>query len=152
MTLELTPGFTLRLMSMLRVAEVAVRTGVKPDTVRFYEKEGLLPKPPRSPSGYREYDETIIERMQLIRGAQAAGLRLADIRQLLEIKDKGQCPCGHTRTIVDERLHEISGEMTRLRELKRRLEQLQQSGAECSSPDYWPCEEKFIKAGKEARR
>lgn len=139
-------------MSFLRVSEVAVRTGVRPDTVRFYEKEGLLPKPLRSDSGYREYDETVVERMQLIRGAQAAGLRLADIRQLLEIKDKGQCPCGHTRTIVDQRLHEISAEMTRLRELKGRLEQLQQSGAECSSPDYWPCEEKFIQAGKEVRR
>lgn len=139
-------------MNVLRVSEVAARTGVGPDTLRFYEKEGLLSEPARSPSGYREYDESVIERMDLIRGAKTAGLRLADIRQILEIKDKGQCPCGHTRTVVDQRLKEISSEMTRLRELKKRLEQLLADDAECSNPDYWPCEEKFIEAGREARR
>lgn len=90
--------------------------------------------------------------MELIRGAQAAGLRLANIRQLLEIKDKGQCPCGHTRTVVEQRLKEISDDMARLRELKKRLEQLLKDDAECSSPDFWPCEEKFIEAGREVRR
>jgi DNA-binding transcriptional MerR regulator len=141
-----------RAVSALRVSDLAGRTGVGPDTIRYYEKEGLIPEPPRSASGYREYDESVVERMELIRGAQAAGLRLADIRILLEIKDRGQCPCGHTKTIIDQRLKEISAEMTRLRQLKKRLEQLVQDDAACSSPDYWPCEERFIQAGKEARK
>lgn len=80
----------------LRISEIAESVGVSSDTIRYYEREGLLPAPARSVSGYRQYDQGIIDRLRFIKGAQAFGLRLSEIGELLEIQDKGACPCGHT--------------------------------------------------------
>ena len=73
----------------LRVSQVSQRAGGSPDAVRFYEKEGLLPEPPRSPAGYREYDDQTPERIRFIKSAQEMGLKLAEIGELLEIQDRG---------------------------------------------------------------
>lgn len=129
----------------LKVAEVAARSGVSPDAVRFYEKEGLLPAPPRSPSGYRLYDETTPHRIGFIRAAQNLGLRLREIRELLEIQDRGACPCGHTRTLVQRRMQEVDEEIVRLQALRKDLGRL----AELDCPatvesDLWNCEASFI--------
>jgi MerR family mercuric resistance operon transcriptional regulator len=130
----------------LKVSEVAAQGGVSPDAVRFYEREGLLPAPPRSPSGYREYDDSAAHRIRFIKEAQGLGLRLAEIKELLEIQDRGACPCGHTRTLVERHLDEIDAEMKRLGELRRELEAMAE--LECSMPDDgipWACEVKFTK-------
>ena len=70
--------------------------------------EKPLPPPPRSPSGYREYDKSTTHRIHFIKGAQGLGLKLAEIRELLEIQDRGACPCGvrsssSRRGVNDER-------------------------------------------------
>jgi len=148
--LECTPRFTLDDMASLKVSEVAQQAGVSRDAVRFYEKEGLLPAPPRSPSGYREYDATAPQRIQFIKGAQEMGLKLAEIKELLEIQDKGACPCGHTRTIVERRLDEIDAEIARLSELRGELAEM--SKLDCpatTESELWPCEVTFIKRGGE---
>ncbi|CAN5658106.1 hypothetical protein BH18ACT15_BH18ACT15_05530 [soil metagenome] len=80
----------------LKVSGIAERAGVSPDAVRYYEREGLLPPAPRSASGYREYDDSTAGRIRFIKGAQAVGLRLSEIRELLEIQDRGACPCVRT--------------------------------------------------------
>jgi DNA-binding transcriptional MerR regulator len=132
----------------LKVSQVAERAGVSPDAVRFYEREGLLPTPPRSPAGYREYDETAPHRIHFIKGAQGIGLKLAEIRELLEIQDRGSCPCGHTRTLVERRLEEIDAELTRLSELRAELAAM--AARECPAGDgspVWACEVKFIRRG-----
>lgn len=108
-------------MNGLRVSDVASRSGVGSDTIRFYEKEGLLPAPPRSPSGYREYDEDAVDRVQFIRSGQALGLRLSDIRELLEIKDHGRCPCGHTTQLINRRVKDVAEEIERLSQLQDNL-------------------------------
>ncbi|MCA1736998.1 MAG: MerR family transcriptional regulator [Actinobacteria bacterium] len=76
------------------ISQLASEVGVRPDTVRYYERVGLLPLPARSPNGYRAYDRSDVERLRFIRGAQRMGLKLRDIRELLAIRDKGVCPCG----------------------------------------------------------
>jgi DNA-binding transcriptional MerR regulator len=137
-------------MAPLKVSDVAQQAGVSPDAVRFYEKEGLLPAPPRSPAGYREYGGTTPQRIRFIKGAQAMGLKLAEIKELLEIQDKGACPCGHTRTIVERRLEEIDDEIARLTELRGELATM--SNLECpatTESELWPCEVTFIKRGGE---
>ena len=73
----------------LRIGELAKTVGVEPDTIRFYEREGLLSEPNRTASGYRVYDESAVDRMRFIQGAQRLGLRLADIRDLLTVRDTG---------------------------------------------------------------
>lgn len=134
----------------LNVSDIAQRAGVSPDAVRFYEREGLLPLAPRSPSGYRQYDVSTSHRIQFIKGAQAMGLKLSEIRELLEIQDRGACPCGHTRTVVERRLEEIDAEMKRLVELRSELAAM--AKLECpatTESELWPCEVEFINRGGE---
>jgi len=134
----------------LRVSGVARQAGVSPDAVRFYEREGLLPAPPRSPSGYREFEDATPLRIRFIKGAQEVGLKLAEIKELLEIQDRGACPCGHTRTIVERRIEEIDDEVARLSALRSVLAET--AGLECpatNESDLWPCEVTFIKRGGE---
>lgn len=124
-------------MEGLKVSEVASRSGVTADTIRFYEKEGLLPSPPRSASGYRQYGDGAVERVEFIRSGQALGLKLSDIRELLEIKDHGRCPCGHTTTILNRRIEEITQEVGRLSQLKSNLTKMKKS--ESNGRYEWCC-------------
>ena len=71
------------------ISQVASEVGVRPDTIRYYERVGLLPLSDRSSNGYCSYGEEDVERLRFIRGAQRLGLKLRDIRELLAIRDKG---------------------------------------------------------------
>jgi DNA-binding transcriptional MerR regulator len=152
MTLDLGVDSKVYLAPMtLHVSQVAEQSGVSPDTVRFYEKEGLLPPPPRSRAGYRQYDEQIPQRIRFIKGAQEMGLRLAEIGELLEIQDRGACPCGHTKTVVERRIGEIDAELRRLSELRKNLTAMAE--LECNSfedGELWACEAAFRKMGGES--
>jgi DNA-binding transcriptional MerR regulator len=102
----------------LTVSELAEQVDASPDTVRYYERIGLLPAPPRTPSGYRQFGPDAIERIRFIKRAQRFGLRLADIAGLLAIRDSGLCPCGGTRRLLDARLAELDEEMAALSRLR----------------------------------
>jgi DNA-binding transcriptional MerR regulator len=102
LTLESTPRFTPAGIA-LTVSALADQAGLSPDTVRYYERVGLLPEPARSAAGYRLYDQAAVGRLRLIKGAQRAGLRLREIGELLQVADQGQCPCGHTETLLRQR-------------------------------------------------
>lgn len=133
----------------LRVSELADLAGVSSDTIRYYEKEGLLPLPARSPSGYREFDAELAERLRFIKGAQSFGLKLAEIRELLDIHDKGACPCGHTKVLLERRIAEIDLEMKRLRSLKRDLADLAEFDCPVDKMAEWPCVTEIRKRGGE---
>ena len=133
----------------LNVSGVARQAGVSPDAIRFYEREGLLPAASRSPSGYREYDDSAAHRIAFIKGAQAMGLKLAEIRELLEIQDRGACPCGHTRTLVERRISEIDAEVKRLRSLRRELAAMAELDCPATEDsELWACEARFVDRGK----
>jgi DNA-binding transcriptional MerR regulator len=108
----------------LTVSALADRAGLSADTVRYYERVGLLPEPARSAAGYRLYDQAAVGRLRLIKGAQRAGLRLREIGELLQVADQGQCPCGHTETLLRQRLAEVQAELDRLRALEAELAKL----------------------------
>lgn len=133
----------------LRVSELAGLAGVSPDTIRYYEKEGLLPEPERSPSGYRQFDEELAERLRFIKGAQSFGLKLSEIRELLEIHDKGACPCGHTKALLERRMAQIDVEVARLRAMKRDLAELAELECPADKMAEWPCVIEFKKRGGE---
>ena len=105
--------------------------------------------PERTPSGYRQYNEDMADRLRFIKGAQRFGLRLEEIRELLEIQDSGQCPCGHTRELLRTRVAEVDEEMRRLRRLRRDLLQMIER-ADCDAPASmsWPCAVEFIEGGR----
>jgi DNA-binding transcriptional MerR regulator len=119
----------------LTVSALADHTGLSPDTVRYYERVGLLPEPARSAAGYRLYDQAAIGRLRLIKSAQRAGLRLREIGELLQIADQGQCPCGHTQDLLRQRLAEVRGELERLRALEAELNRLLERQPDPSCPD-----------------
>jgi len=108
-------------MTGMRVGELAAAAGVAADTVRYYERAGLLPAPPRTPGGYRAYDGDAVDRMKFIQGAQRLGLRLRDIAELLAVRDTGVCPCEPAEQLLSRRLNEIDAEMARLAALRREL-------------------------------
>jgi DNA-binding transcriptional MerR regulator len=102
----------------VRIGEVAAATGTTTKTLRFYEQAGLLPAADRSTSGYRRYAPDILERLHFIRRSQAAGLTLAQIRTILEIRDAGHAPCAHVEELLADRLEEIDRQIADLRELR----------------------------------
>jgi DNA-binding transcriptional MerR regulator len=119
----------------LTVSALADQAGLSPDTVRYYERVGLLPKPARSAAGYRLYDQAAIGRLRLIKGAQRAGLRLREIGELLQVADRGQCPCGHTEALLTERLAEVRAELARLQALETELTRLLEHHPDPACPE-----------------
>lgn len=105
-------------MSQLTVSRVAEQGGVSPDTVRYYEKIGLMPETERSASGYRLYGDGAVERLRFIKRAQRFGLRLEAIGELLDVRQRGLCPCGHTRRLLEDRVAELDEEMSSLARLR----------------------------------
>lgn len=108
----------------MKVGEFGKRAGVAPKTVRYYEERGLLPEPMRLANGYRVYGEEDVRRLQFIRSAQAAGLSLRAVSDLLEVVDEGASPCSLTRALASERIDEIDRQITTLERLRSRLETL----------------------------
>lgn len=100
---------------------MASSVGLTPDAVRYYERIGLLSCPPRSQAGYRLYEDETIERLRFIRGAQRLGLKLSEIRELLDIRDRGLCPCGHADGMLRKRIDELDQEIGRLGDLRDEL-------------------------------
>ena len=105
----------------LRVGELADAVGASADTIRYYERAGLLPPPERTTSGYRAYDATAVERLRFIQGAQRLGLRLADIRDLLAVRDTGSCACGPAEDLLSHRLAEVDAQIAALTALRREM-------------------------------
>lgn len=120
----------------LRVAEVAAAAGITADTVRYYERAGLLPPPARTPAGYRAYDERVLERLLFIQGCQRLGLRLRDIAHLLAIGDTGTCPCEPAEQLLRRRLVELDAELARLAALRAEMVSMLDTlpGADCPPP------------------
>lgn len=111
-------------MSQLTVSRVAEQVGVSPDTLRYYERIGLMPETERSASGYRLYGDEAVERVHFIKRAQRFGLRLEAIGQLLEIRQRGLCACGRTRRLLEDRVAELDEEMSSLARLRHDICQM----------------------------
>ena len=134
-------GATATAARRRRVGELAEAVGVAADTVRYYEKIGLLPAPARTSAGYRSYGEDAIDRLQFIQGAQRLGLSLADIAELLAIRDTGACPCEPAEQVLRRRLADLDMQMARLTALRAEMTSMIDSlpSADCPppSPGTW---------------
>lgn len=122
----------------LRVAELAKQVGVRPDTIRYYERTGLLAEPPRTASGYRAYPQTAAERVRFIQGCQRLGLRLKDIADLLSVRDTGVCPCEPAEQLLRRRIDELDAELARLSALRADLVGMVRTLPEGQCPDISP--------------
>ena len=105
----------------LTVGQLASRTGVRANTVRYYEREGLLPIPQRTGGEHRRYGQADVDRLLFIRGAQRLGLHLAEIRELLTVRDTGVCACEPAEGLLRRHVAEIEKEIERLTALRAEL-------------------------------
>jgi MerR family mercuric resistance operon transcriptional regulator len=105
----------------LTVGQLAARAGVRVDTVRYYERTGLLPRPRRTSGDHRRYGPADVDRLLFIRRARRLGLRLVEIRELAEIRDTGTCPCAPAEALLREHVGEIDREIARLTALRAEL-------------------------------
>lgn len=118
----------------MRIGELATQAGLSTKTIRFYEQAGLLPAPPRTSGGYRDYPEQAATRLSFVREAQAAGLTLAEIRSVLALRDSGQAPCAQVGRLIDQHLADIEHRMAELREARAALRELARRAA-VTDPD-----------------
>lgn len=119
----------------MRIGELADQSGVTTKTIRFWESTGLVVDPTRTPSGYRDYDPDVIDRLRFIRHAQTAGLTLAEIRQVLEISDDGEPPCGHVTDLIHQHLADVDERIRELTDTRAILDQLATRAADQNAAD-----------------
>ncbi|MBG6215311.1 MerR family mercuric resistance operon transcriptional regulator [Cryobacterium sp. CAN_C3] len=108
----------------MRIGEVASAVGLPTQTIRFYERSGLLPRPRRDSNGYRTYDAAILSQLQFIRSGQGAGLTLLEIAAILDLRSEGVKPCTHVRELLSTKLTEVRTRQDELATLERELEGL----------------------------
>lgn len=110
----------------MKIGELAATAGTTTKTLRFYEAQGLLPEASRTRAGYRDYRPGMLPRLDFIHRGQAAGLTLAQIKQVLDIRDNGHAPCTHVRDLLDHRLADIEEQIRDLTALRATLLDLRQ--------------------------
>jgi MerR family transcriptional regulator, Zn(II)-responsive regulator of zntA len=107
----------------LRSGELARLCGVSPDTLRYYERNGLLPQPARSPNRYRAYSPEALHRVQMIRSALSVGFTIHELREIFRIRNRGQNPCLKVREIARTKIQAIDTQIEELTRVKNELEQ-----------------------------
>lgn len=122
-------------MKALSIGRLSERTGVNIETIRYYEKIGLLPEPTRTAAGYRQYDEDYLRRLRFIRRGRDLGFSIEAIRELLRLAEHPEQPCAHADELAVEHLAEVERkieELGRLREeLRKMVHCCADSVAEC---------------------
>ena len=110
--------------SVLSIGALAQAAGVGVETVRFYERKGLLAEPPRTPSGYRQYPSDVVDRLRFIRRAQGLGFALREISELLDLRVDEVAACGPVEAQAREKLEQVAGKIEELRRLEMALKRL----------------------------
>ena len=105
----------------LKIGEVAERGGVNLQTIRYYERERLLPEPPRLPSGYRMFPEQTVRRIRFIKRAQELGFSLAEIRGLLSMQIDPKKECADVKRLAKAKIADIDEKIRTLEAMKRVL-------------------------------
>ena len=120
------------------IGKLADATGVPAKTLRYWEAEALLHEPDRTNSGYRDYPPDTVNRVAFIRSAQAAGLTLHQINEILAIRDDGHPPCAHAADLVDQRLADVDAHLRELEATRTALRDLRQRLADLDPADCTP--------------
>jgi Hg(II)-responsive transcriptional regulator len=111
-------------MSTLSIGQVAQRAGVGVETVRFYEREGLLEEPPRRASGYRQYPEQVVKRLHFIKRAQQLGFSLKEIMELLRLRVDAQTTCEEVKQRTEAKIAEVERKLVELQPMRQALLQV----------------------------
>ena len=115
----------------MRISELGQASGVDPETIRYYEKAGLMPSPQRLSNGYRDYGKGHVERLAFIRQCRALDMSLREIAGLLELADQPQAECSNVDRLIDEHLDRVRRQISSLRSLEKQLAALR---GRCGTP------------------
>lgn len=105
----------------MRIGELAQKSGVEIDTIRYYEKAGLLPSPPRQGNGYREYGERHVERLAFIRHCRVLDMPLNDVKRLLDFVAHPDANCGDINRLIDNQLECVRKRLSSMQVLEKQL-------------------------------
>ncbi|MGP5209175.1 Cd(II)/Pb(II)-responsive transcriptional regulator [Psychrobacter sp. JB385] len=111
---------------LIKIGELATRTGATVETIRYYEKEKLLPEPARSQGNYRLYNKAHFERLQFVLHCRTLDMTLDEVRTLLQYRDKPDENCGEVNVLLDEHIDAVETRMKELVQLKQHLLALRQ--------------------------
>ena len=110
----------------MKIGDLARRTQCPAETIRYYEREGLLPEPNRTAANYRLYGREHVERLAFIRNCRSLDMTLKEIRQLLRVRDVPQEDCQAAHELLDEHIAHVASRLAELRVLERQLKALRQ--------------------------
>lgn len=119
----------------LQRSELAQRTGCNLETVRYYEKAGLLPEPPRTTSGYRSYNPAHERRLRFVLRARELGFSLDDVRELLRLVDVRDQPCAEARAVATAHLDDVRAKIADLKRMERVLKDVVAQCADGTRPE-----------------
>ena len=111
-------------MIRLTSKQLALQSGINVESIRFYEKERLLPRPPRTAAGYRIFSPDDVRRVRFIKRAQELGFSLRQIRELLALRGESGAGCGEVRQQVQEKIGDIDQKIADLRRMRKTLARL----------------------------
>lgn len=114
-------------MNSLKTGQLANEAGVNVETLRFYEREGLLPEPPRRVSGYREYPADAVKRIRFIQRAKELGFTLREIKGLLQLRVDPDTTCAEVREQAAEKIADVKQKISDLKRIERALNKLMNS-------------------------
>lgn len=112
----------------MRIKQFAHLTNLSPKTIRYYEDIGLLPSPHRLENGYRDYDETDVDRVRFVAGARSLDFSLDDIQEILALRERREAPCRVVLDLLQERADEISRRIAELQRMEAELRELHRLG------------------------
>ena len=108
----------------MRTGELAARAGVNAQTLRYYERRGLLAQPPRSAAGYRSYPDEAVEKLRFVKRAQELGFSLGEIEELLQLAEGGPEDCDAARALAEARGQQLAQRIADLERMQRSLAEL----------------------------
>ena len=108
----------------MTIGQLAGRTGVGVETIRFYERKGLIAEPPRSLAGFRHYAPDAVRRVRFIRQAKALGFSLKEIMELLSLRVESDSTCADVRATTEKKIAEIKGKIRGLKQMEKALARL----------------------------
>ena len=105
----------------MQIGTIAKKIGLSVDAIRFYERTYLLPRPPRTPGGFRKYGESDVETLGFIRRVQGLGFTLNEVRELLELRRSRLQPCAPVRRRMEQKVGDVRRKLVHLQKLEREL-------------------------------
>ncbi len=111
-------------MSGMRIGQLAKRLDLNAQTIRYYERIGLLPEPGRTESGYRAYGDEDEKRLRFVKSARDVGLTLGEVKEVLAFHERGEAPCEYVTETIARRAEEVERQIAELTEFKGELDRL----------------------------